>query len=139
MAMSGVTLADGVMAAMSDLRMKKSRYVLMAIGNEGKNIIVKEIGAREATYAECVGKFGADEPCYVGFDFQYKVDGVDRDKLILIQWIPDTAKPRNKMLYSSSRDALNSVSEGFLAVQANDPSELDAEEIIRRIKTHRTA
>lgn len=139
MAMSGVTLADNVRGAISDLRMKKSRYVVLGIGADGKQIEVIETGARAATYADFKVKFTAEKPCYAAFDFEYADAGATRDKLILIQWIPDTAKPREKMMYSASRDALNSVSEGYLPVQANDASEIEPEEIIRKVKAHRSA
>lgn len=139
MAMSGVTLADDVRGAINDLRMKKSRYVVMNIGANGKQIEIAEIGERSVTYNAFKAKFAADKPCYAAFDFEYADAGANRDKLILIQWIPDTAKPREKMLYSASRDALSAVSEGYLPIQANDDSELDAADIVRKIKSHRTA
>lgn len=139
MAMSGVTLADNVRGAFNDLRLKKSRYVVMNIGDDGKKIEVTEVGARDVSYADFTSKFTAETPCYAAFDFEYADAGANRDKLILIQWIPDTAKPRERMLYSTSRHALNAVSEGYLPIQANDASELDAEEIVRKVKQHRSA
>ncbi|CAJ1030678.1 putative Cofilin/tropomyosin-type actin-binding protein [Leishmania utingensis] len=138
MAMSGVTLDEKVHTAINDLRMKKCRYVMMAIGTDGKQIEVTEIGDRSVTYNAFKDKFPADNPCYVAFDFEYADTGSNRDKLILIQWIPDTAKPREKMMYSASRDALSAVSEGYLPIQANDASELMAEEIIRKVKVYRS-
>ncbi|KPA80336.1 ADF/Cofilin [Leptomonas pyrrhocoris] len=139
MAMSGVTLADNVRGAISDLRMKKSRYVVLSIGADGKKIEVTEIGQRDVSYTDFTAKFSPEKPCYAAFDFEYDDGGANREKLILIQWIPDTAKPREKMMYSASRDALNAVSEGYLPIQANDASELAAAEVVRKVKSHRTA
>lgn len=136
--MSGVTLDPAVSSAISDLRMKKNRYVIMRIGESGKQIEVVEVGERSYSYQEFVKKIAVDTPCYAAFDFEYSDGGVSRDKPILIQWIPDTAKPREKMMYSSSRDALNAASQGYLPVQANEVSELETDEVIRRIKSHRT-
>ncbi|KAG5473427.1 hypothetical protein GH5_03617 [Leishmania sp. Ghana 2012 LV757] len=138
MAMSGVTLQDGVPGAINDLRMKKCRYVLMTIGADGRQIEVTEIGERSVTYAAFKEKMAADKPCYVAFDFEYADAGSNREKLILIQWIPDTAKPREKMMYSASRDALSSVAEGYLPIQANEMSELEMEEVVRKVKIHRS-
>ncbi|EPY25059.1 cofilin [Strigomonas culicis] len=139
MAMSGVTLADNVAPRMNELRLKKSQYVLLAIGDDGKQIIVKDVGERGSTYEDFVAKMSEDEPVYAAFDFTYEIDGAKRDKLLLVQWIPDGVKPRSKMLYSSSRDALHPVSEGYLPIQANDKSDLEKDEVIRRIKAHRGA
>ncbi|GET90310.1 cofilin-like protein [Leishmania tarentolae] len=138
MAISGVTLEENVRAAIDDLRMKKSRYVMMGIGADGKKIEVTEVGERCVTFTDLKDKFSAEKPCYMAFDFEYDDAGSKREKLILIQWIPDTAKPREKMMYSASRDALSSVSEGYLPIQANDESGLDTQEIIRKVKLHRT-
>ncbi|KAG5473709.1 hypothetical protein LSCM1_04338 [Leishmania martiniquensis] len=138
MAMSGVTLQESVSNAINALRMKKHRYVLMAIGADGRQIEVTEIGDRNATYAAFKEKLSAEKPCYAAFDFEYADAGSNRDKLLLIQWIPDTAKPREKMMYSASRDALSSVSEGYLSIQANEMTELEAEEVIRKVKCHRS-
>lgn len=137
MAMSGVTLADNVVSAMNDVRMKRSRYAVLRIDETGKIAVVEE-GTRDQTFTDFVGKYSTDEPCYAAFDYEYEDGGVTRDKVLLIQWIPDTAKARAKMVYSSSRDALNSVSEGFLPIQANDASELEKDEIIRKVKGSRT-
>ncbi|EPY36991.1 cofilin [Angomonas deanei] len=136
MAMSGVTLASNVVGALNDLRMKKSRYVILAIGDDGKQVEVKEVGARGSSFEDFQKKLDASNPCYGAVDFEYE-DGGKRDKLVLVQWIPEGAKPRSKMLYSASRDALNSASEGYLAIQANDASDVTLEEIVRRIKSHR--
>lgn len=137
MAISGVTLHEGVVGAMADVRMKRSRYAIFHIGDDGQQILVSEVGPRETTYADFKSKISSSEPCYAAFDFEYN-DGQSRDKLLLILWIPDTAKPRGKLIYSASRDALNLVSEGYLLIQANDFSELNEEEIIGRIKIHRS-
>ncbi|AYU80537.1 ADF/Cofilin [Leishmania donovani] len=138
MAISGVTLEENVRGAIDDLRMKKSRYVMMCIGADGKKIEVTEVGERSVNYTDLKEKFSTEKPCYVAFDFEYNDAGSKREKLILIQWIPDTARPREKMMYSASRDALSSVSEGYLPIQANDESGLDAEEIIRKVRLHRS-
>lgn len=139
MAMSGVTIDENVAKSLGELRLKKSRYVIMRIGANGRQITVVEVGPREATYEEFVQKIATEEPCYAGYDYEFTLNGMQHDKLLLVQWIPENAKPRSKMLYSSSSDALNGVKEGFLSVQANDVSELDPAEIIRKIKSHRFA
>ncbi|KAG5490506.1 hypothetical protein JKF63_00626 [Porcisia hertigi] len=139
MAMSGVTLKDEVRTAIDNLRLKKTRYVMMVIGEDGKQIEVMEIGKRNVTYADFKDRLSSSKPCYVAFDFEHEGADLGREKLILIQWIPDGSKPREKMLYSASRDALSSVSEGYLPIQANDVSALDVDEIVRKVKSHRSA
>lgn len=139
MAMSGVTLADNVVSAMNDVRMKRTRYAILKIGEDGKQIQVAEVGPRETTYEQFCAKISPTEPCYAAYDYEYvDANGTSKAKVLTIQWVPDVAKPRAKMLYSSSRDALTSVTEGFLSVQANDASELEPAELLRKIQSHRS-
>ncbi|KEG14915.1 cofilin/actin depolymerizing factor [Trypanosoma grayi] len=136
MAMSGVSVSDECVTALTDLRHKKSRYVILHIVDQ-KTIAVKEVGARNATFQQLVDAIDKSSPCYAAFDFEYETDEGNRDKLILISWNPDSGAPRTKMLYSSSRDALNAPTEGFQPIQANDLSELDYNDVVRKVKSHR--
>ncbi|KAH9598752.1 Actin-depolymerizing factor homology domain [Trypanosoma melophagium] len=136
MAMSGVSVADECVTALTDLRHKKNRFVILHIVDQ-KSIAIKTVGSREATFEDFLNAIDKTTPCYAAFDFEYDTNEGKRDKLILISWNPDTGAPRTKMLYSSSRDALNAQTEGFQAIQANELSELEYEDIVRKVKAHR--
>ncbi|AAZ10549.1 cofilin/actin depolymerizing factor, putative [Trypanosoma equiperdum] len=136
MAMSGVSVADECVTALNDLRHKKSRYVIMHIVDQ-KSIAVKTIGERGANFDQFIEAIDKNVPCYAAFDFEYTTNDGPRDKLILISWNPDSGAPRTKMLYSSSRDALVPLTQGFQGIQANDASGLDFEEISRKVKSNR--
>ncbi|KAG8341810.1 putative Cofilin tropomyosin type actin binding protein [Trypanosoma vivax] len=136
MAMSGVSVADECVNALNELRHKKSRYVIMHIVDQ-KSIAVKSVGPRSSNFEQFIAAIDMTAPCYAAFDFEYTTNDGPRDKLILISWNPDSGAPRTKMLYSSSRDALSALTQGFQPIQANDASELDFEEIVRKVKAHR--
>jgi len=58
-------------------------------------------------------------------------DGRPTSKLVFIAWIPDTASIREKMLYSSSKEAIKSELVGVgIHINATDSSELDLEDSI---------
>ncbi|RNF20579.1 cofilin/actin depolymerizing factor [Trypanosoma conorhini] len=136
MAMSGVSVSDECVKALTDLRHKKSRYVILHIVDQ-KSIDVKTVGERDADFQKFVDAIDKSIPCYAACDFEYETNEGKRDKLILVSWNPDSGAPRTKMLYSSSRDALQAPTEGFQPIQANDVSGLDFEEIVRKVKSHR--
>lgn len=105
--MSGVTAGQQVVSALNDLRLKKSRYVIMSI-DDGKTINVTQIGPRQKTegddnFANTFADFTKllttkydNVPCYVGYDFEYyngnnannnenaPSDKMKYDKLLLI-------------------------------------------------------
>ncbi|CCW59572.1 unnamed protein product [Phytomonas sp. EM1] len=132
---SGITLGNDVSKAMHDVRMKHTRYAVFSINSDGKEIVTTKVGPREATYDQFIEQINLNEPCYVAFDYEY-VDGPLISKLLLILWIPDTAKPRIKMLYSSSFDAFACASQGFMRVQVNEAAGLEKSEIVKYIKSH---
>ncbi|RNF09137.1 cofilin/actin depolymerizing factor [Trypanosoma rangeli] len=136
MAMSGVSVSDECVKALTELRRKKSRYVILHIVDQ-KTIDVKAVGERNADFQKFVDAIDKSAPCYAACDVEYETNEGKRDKLVLISWNPDSGAPRTKMLYSSSRDALQASTEGFQPIQANDVSELDFEDIVRKIKSHR--
>lgn len=135
--MSGVSVSDESVNALTALRHKKSRYVILTIVDQ-KSIAVKEVGDRNATFQQFVDAIDKTTPCYAAYDFVYETADGKREKLVLVSWNPDSGAMRTKMLYSSSRDALCGPTEGFQPIQANDVSELDYEEIARKVKAHRT-
>ena len=79
---------------------------------------------------EFCAEYLKDTPAYVAIDFDYKTtDGRDADKVILLSWIPDTAKIKQKMSYAGTKEAVKSALVGVaLNINATDLAEagLDA-------------
>jgi len=71
-----------------------------------------------------------NEPRYAAVDIKFETDdGRETSKLVLISWIPDTAKIKLKMLYAGSKEVLKSSMAGGIGIliNANDHSDLDFE------------
>lgn len=60
-------------------------------------------------------------------------DGRETSKLVLISWVPDTAKIRMKMMYAGSKEVLKSAVAGGIGIMinANDYSDLDYESNVK--------
>lgn len=60
-------------------------------------------------------------------------DGRETSKLVLISWIPDTAKIRAKMMYAGSKEVLKSAFAGGIGIMinANDYSDLDYDTAVK--------
>eukprot|EP00455_Lapot_gusevi_P014539 TRINITY_DN17272_c0_g1_i2.p1 TRINITY_DN17272_c0_g1~~TRINITY_DN17272_c0_g1_i2.p1 ORF type:complete len:140 (-),score=36.22 TRINITY_DN17272_c0_g1_i2:404-823(-) len=139
MAMSGVTVHDSCIATFEELKRKKAhRYIIFTIENT-TTIVIQHKGERTATYDDFIGKFTNDSPAYGVFDFEYETPDGPREKLILISWIPDTSKPRARMLYSSSKVALDNLDSSLLSIQANDASQVAREEVLAKVKANKSA
>jgi len=150
MAMSGVRLAEGCTMAWNDIQKnKKHRYVTFMIKND-EEIVVDKIGARSNTYDDFKNdiqqKDGKCDDCRYGlYDYEYSVntygeESITRAKTFLMNWSPDSAKVKKKMLYSAS---FESVKKAFVGVgkiiQANGIDDLEqstVEENLRATDRH---
>jgi len=130
---SGVSVADDCKLKYEEIKKdKKHRYVIYYIKDE-KQIEVEHLGPRAATYEDFLTALQSEGPlaCRYGlFDFEYShqcqgtTEATKKQKLFLMNWCPDTAKTRSKMLNTSSFDALKKVLVGVhKTIQATDPSE----------------
>jgi len=139
---SGVAVSPTAKTVYEEVKKdKKHRYVIYHIKDE-KVIDVELTGARDASYSEFLEKLNEykNECRYCLYDFPAHVsvegtgDGQGTnmavDRLVLMTWCPESSKIKQKMLYSSSYDALKKALVGvYKYVQACDFEEASQEAI----------
>jgi len=137
---SGVTVSPEAKAVYEEVKKdKKYRYIIYHIQDE-KVIEVESTGPRDALYAdflEQLQKFKTDcRYCVFDFPANVPVEGSQEktsmsvDRLILMTWCPESSKVKQKMLYSSSYEALKKSLVGiYKYVQACDFEEASQEAI----------
>jgi len=137
---SGVTVSTEAKTVYEDVKKdKKYRYIIYHIKDE-KVIDVESTGARDASYSdflEQLQKFKSDcRYCVFDFPANIPVEGSQEktsmsvDRLVLMTWCPEGSKIKQKMLYSSSYDALKKALVGvYKYVQACDFEEASQEAI----------
>jgi len=110
----------------------KHRFLIFHIENKEK-IVLTEEGDKDLTFEDFKNKLPENEPRYCVLDFHYETsDGRPQDKLLFVNWCPDTCGVKNKMLYASSKEALKNKLQGIAReVQANDMGDLDHSEVMR--------
>lgn len=118
---------------------KKFRYIIYHIKDE-RVIDVESTGVRDAKYSdflEQLQKFKSEcRYCVFDFPANVSVEGsgdkssMSVDRLVLMTWCPESSKIKQKMLYSSSYDALKKALVGvYKYVQACDFEEASQEAI----------
>ena len=135
MSLGGIAVDDACVTIFNELKQKKThRFIIFEIV-DGKEVKVKSMGERSKTYADFLEVLEKDTPCYAVFDYEYEMDGAPRARILLINWIPDTAKVRAKMIYASTKESLKTKIEGGLVeVQATDASEVSEEHVLNKVK-----
>ncbi|KAM3144295.1 hypothetical protein pb186bvf_003459 [Paramecium bursaria] len=132
----GQNVADACVNEFNALKLQKShRFVIYKIQNN--DIVVDVIGARESTYAEFLTHLPNNEARYAIYDFQAQTNDVPPmkvEKIVFIFWSPDTQAVKEKMIYSSAKEALKKKLPGIAKeLQANDPSEVDEKELVKLV------
>jgi cofilin len=144
---SGVLVNDDCKTAFQEVKLgHKYRYITYKLTDDLKTIVVENKADPSATYDDFVKEMKVAESAlecrYAVFDVQYEtVDGQPRNKICFFMWSPENAKIKQRMVYSSSKDALKkALGEGLgKEIQANDHGDLDFKNVMEIIrKTERT-
>lgn len=143
---SGVGVNPDCIKAFTDIKLgHKYRYVIYAISADLKEICVKSAAPPTASYDEFVQELleaASEKQCRYGvYDAEYTLgSGQQRSKLVFVVWNPDTSPIKQKMIYSSSKDALkkaiNFVAKDF---QANDQEDLAWSNLLESVMRHEVA
>ena len=116
------------------------RFIIYKIEN-CKEIVVDRIGDRSASVEDFFAalrekdEFGNDQCRYAILDYEFTIDAIGdgssyRESILLIMYCPDTARIKNKMIYSSSFHSLKRTLVGVKrSVNINDESNLSEEYI----------
>lgn len=126
-------MANECVTAYTDIKLgHKYRYIIYKLSADLKEVVVEKKAEKTESYddfVECVKSYG-NNCLYAVFDFEYTINEMQRNKLIFVLWAPDTAAVRQKMVYTSSKNAIRSKLVGIgIDLQANDYSCLEMDEV----------
>lgn len=128
---SGVAVDPECITAFNELKLKHSlRYIVYCLTKDLKRIEVETKAPPTATYQDFEEEMKAAEQkqqCrFAVFDAEYDLpNGQKRNKIVFYIWCPDTATTKQKMVYTSSKDALKKCLVGIAKeVQCTDECEL---------------
>ncbi|KAL3984539.1 Actin-depolymerizing factor 2 isoform c domain protein [Acanthocheilonema viteae] len=147
---SGVKVDASCKKAYDELHQKHQHsYIIFRISDDDTTIIVDKIGNKNAPYSEFVEEIrksvGDGKECrYAAVDVEVQVQRQGTDaasrltKVVFVQYCPDEAPVRRRMLYASSVRALKATLglESLMQVQASDISDIDEKAIKHELMSH---
>jgi|UniRef100_A0AC35FQT2 cofilin len=147
---SGVKIDAACKQAYDDLHNKHLHsYLIFRISDDDTTIIVEKKGDKGAPYSEFVDDLrkavGSGKECrYAAVDVEVSVQRQGTDgsstftKVVFIQYCPDEAPVRRRMLYASSVGALKATLglQSLMQVQASDLSDIDEKSIKHELMSH---
>jgi len=133
---SGVGVNSECLEVFQALKLrKKSKYIIFKL-NKDKTEIVVEKSSTSTEYEDFLGDLPEAVCCWAVYDFEFEnEEGNPRNKLVFVQWSPDDAKIKDKMVTASSRDALRRSFQGIgIDVQGTDVSEVAYETVLEKAR-----
>jgi len=128
---SGVTVQSACVEAFNDIKLgHKFRYIVYSLTPDLRQIRVLKTAPPSANYDDFVEEFKEAElqrECRYGvFDAVYTLNnGQNRSRLVFFLWSPENATVKQKMVYTSSKDAIKKACVGIgKEVQACDYGDL---------------
>lgn len=135
-AMSGISVQDETINVFNHVKTKSAyKWVMYRVDDAGKEVIVEQVGAPDSTYEEFLSFVPEGQCRFAVYDYAYtNADNCVLQKLIFINWAPDTASIKQKMMYAATKDFFKGFLDGIGAeMQASEASELAESEMRERV------
>ncbi|XP_064600392.1 actophorin-like [Liolophura sinensis] len=137
---SGVKVADECISAYQEIKLgHKWRYVIYRLSDDLRTVIVQERAGKNKSYNDFVETLHEAEQMkqcrYAVYDVEYMHNDMQRSKLAFFLWSPETATIKQKMVYTSTKDALKQKLVGLgVEIQSTDDTELALTYILEKCK-----
>jgi len=135
--MSGISLSSDAVNIFYLVRSKsKYRWVLWRVNDEATEVVIDAVGDPSSTYQDFLDALPQNDCRYGVYDYEFVAqDGQTHSKIVFINWAPDTAKVKSKMMYASTKDFFKSRLEGLsVEFQGSEYDEISDEEVGNAVK-----
>merc|ERR1711879_304947 len=134
--MSGIAVSDDCVQKFNELKLgHQHRYVTFKMNASNTEVVVEHVGGPNATYEDFKSQLPERDCRYAIFDYEFQVDGGQRNKITFILWAPDSAPIKAKMMYTSTKDSIKKKLVGIqVEVQATDAAEIPEDAVAERAR-----
>ncbi|CAJ0548854.1 Ff.00g024670.m01.CDS01 [Fusarium sp. VM40] len=115
-------------------------FIICNLNKELKEIVVEKSGT-ESDWDGFVAELPETECRWAIYDFSFEEEGGGkRNKIVFISWTPDSAKIKQKMIFTSSKAVLRRGLVGIASeIQATERSEVSYQSVIEKVSKGRQA
>jgi cofilin len=134
--MSGIAVSDDCVQKFNELKLGHAhRYVTFKMNATNTEVVVEHVGGPNSTYEDFKSQLPEKDCRYAIFDYEFQIDGGQRNKITFILWAPDSAPIKAKMMYTSTKDSIKKKLVGIqVEVQATDAAEISEDAVAERAK-----
>lgn len=137
MSMSGISVSEDAVNLYYLMRLKSTyQWALWRIDDAGTSVVIAGVGEPGSSYDDFVAALPDNDCRYGVFDYQYTTpDGQQLSKLVFLNWAPDSARVKAKMMYASTKDFFKQQLDGLsVEFQASDLDEVQEEDVAAAVK-----
>jgi cofilin len=104
--MSGIAVTEDAVNLFYLMRLKATyKWAMWQVDDSGQSVVIAAVGDKQSSWADFLAAL-PDADCRYGvFDFDFTTpDGQKLHKMIFLNWAPDSARVKAKMMYASTKD-----------------------------------
>ncbi|GBF94587.1 actin-depolymerizing factor-like [Raphidocelis subcapitata] len=134
--MAGIGLTDDCVNLFMHMKTRSAfKWIVFRVDDSGKTVVPERMGGRGSAYDEFVASLPPRECRYGVFDYEYTSrERGSFNKIVFINWAPETAHIKTKMMYAATKDFFKGFLEGTGAeLQANDADDISEDEMRARV------
>lgn len=134
--MAGIAINEDCVNIFMHLKSRSAyKWITFKVDDSGKMVIPEKVGAKTSNYQEFVAALPSNECRYGVFDYEYtSAERGSFSKIVFINWAPESAHIKTKMMYAATKDFFKGFMEGTGAeIQASELSEVSEEEIEAKV------
>ncbi|KAK9842215.1 hypothetical protein WJX81_000934 [Elliptochloris bilobata] len=136
--MSGIAVSEDAVNMYYYLKAKSTyRWASWIINSAGNEVVIAAVGDKDSTYADFVASFPENDCRYGVYDYQFtNSEGYVFNKLVFLNWAPDTARTKAKMMYASTKDFFKGFLDGIsVELQASDLDDITEKDIADAVRS----
>ncbi|EIE20340.1 actin depolymerizing protein [Coccomyxa subellipsoidea C-169] len=136
--MSGISVSEDAVNMYYFLKAKSSyRWATWMINNDGNEVVIADLGSKDSTYQDLLAVLPGSDCRYGVYDHQFKnSEGCIFNKLVFINWAPDAARIKAKMMYASTKDFFKGFLDGLsVELQGSDLGDISEQDVAEAVRS----
>ncbi|KIY97358.1 Actin-depolymerizing factor 6 [Monoraphidium neglectum] len=134
--MAGIGLAEECVNLFMHMKQRSAfKWMTFKVDDSGKTVIPDRVGGKGSSYEDFVATLPEHECRYGVYDYEYiSPERGGFSKLVFINWAPETAHIKTKMMYAATKDFFKGFLDGIGAeLQASEFSEVSEDEVHAKV------
>lgn len=136
--MSGISVSEDAVNMYYYLKAKSQyRWATWRINSDGNEVVIADVGGKDSSYQDLLSVMPSSDCRYAVYDHQFtNSEGCIFNKLVFINWAPDAARIKAKMMYASTKDFFKGFLDGLsVELQGSDLADITEQDVAEAVRS----